>query len=162
MALCACRQFLFHWHQACHPASECSECRNKSRLLIKRKKKTFGITSSWQFNVGKEMHGHVPALKWIMAVGSYCHSSFLKHLLCCKRTKKKKLIYFNERVSIQRYPHLTGRKPWWILTDVLCRNLMMIKQNEKAASNAQKNAKVNLNYSKSKPAPHLRTTWGGK
>lgn len=35
------------------------------------------------------MHGHVPALEWIIAVGSYRHSSFLKHLLCCKRTKKK-------------------------------------------------------------------------
>lgn len=48
------------------------------------------------------------------------------------------------------------------LTDVLCRNPMMIKQTEKAASNAQKNTKLNRNCSKSKTAPHLRTMGGGK
>lgn len=86
--------------------SDCPERKNKSPLFINRCRVGF----IWQFNVGKEMHGHVPTLKWIMAVWGYCHSSYLKHLLCCKRTKKKKdcRSIFNERVSIQRFSHFTG------------------------------------------------------
>lgn len=111
MALCACRRFLFHWHQACRTTFQTvPNARINHRYSLKKKQNRCGVGFIWQFNAGKEMHGHVPTLKWIMAVWGYCHSSYLKHLLCCKKNKKIKgcRSIFNERVSIQRFSHFTG------------------------------------------------------
>lgn len=79
--------------------SNCPERKNKSLFFVKKKKKCC-VGFIWQFNVGTEMHGHVPTMEWIMAVWGYCHSSYLKHLLCCKRTKKSTADIFLMSMSV--------------------------------------------------------------